>query len=144
MYGHGFRQMNDDLVVRIIIILACFCGFYMQLTKNIVTTYNTVFFTRSTVQALMKWTKKFQLKWEYLFLFWLPKSWLLSSTRRRRNWTWFIFRNKPSKPRIKIPLIMKVWQCISLLTSASSLLWFLLASAMGKKFWFPQHRNSLF
>ena len=65
----GFRQMNDDLVVRIIIILACFCGFYMQLTKNIVTTYNTVFFTRSTVQALMKWTKKFQLKWEYLSLF---------------------------------------------------------------------------
>ena len=44
----GFRQMNDDLVVRIIIILACFCGFYMQLTKNIAPgkpVYNTVFCT---------------------------------------------------------------------------------------------------
>ena len=44
----GFRQMNDDLLVRIIIILACFWGFYMQLTKNISPgkpVYNTVFCT---------------------------------------------------------------------------------------------------
>ena len=40
--------MNDDLLVRIVIILACFLGFYMQLTKNIAPgkpVYNTVFCT---------------------------------------------------------------------------------------------------
>ena len=44
----GFRQMNDDLLVRIIIILACFWGFCIQLTKNIAPgkpVYNTVFCT---------------------------------------------------------------------------------------------------
>ena len=44
----GFRQMNDDLVVRIIVILAYFLGFYMQLTKNIAPgkpVYNTIFCT---------------------------------------------------------------------------------------------------
>ena len=44
----GFRQMNDDLLVRIIIVLSCFLGFYMQLIKKIEPgkpVYNTVFCT---------------------------------------------------------------------------------------------------
>ena len=44
----GFRQMNDDLLVTIIIILSCFLGFYMQLIKKMAPgkpVYNTVFCT---------------------------------------------------------------------------------------------------
>ena len=44
----GFRQMNDDLLVTIIIILSCFLGFYMQLIKTMAPgkpVYNTVFCT---------------------------------------------------------------------------------------------------
>ena len=44
----GFREMDDDLVVRIIIILATFWGFYMQLIKNLAPgkpVYSTVFCT---------------------------------------------------------------------------------------------------
>ena len=61
----GFRQMNDDLVVRIITILACYLGFYMQLTQNVdpgKPVYNTIFCTGIYHSSFEKMEKKIRIE----------------------------------------------------------------------------------
>ena len=67
----GFRQINDDLIVRFTIILACFWGFYMVLIKSIAPgkpVYNTVFCTGIYHSSFGEMDKKFPLEVVGMFI----------------------------------------------------------------------------
>ena len=67
----GFRQINDDLIVRFTIILACFWGFYMVSIKSIAPgkpVYNTVFCTGIYHSSFGEMDKKFPLEVVGMFI----------------------------------------------------------------------------